>query len=484
MNNNFRNAGWRKRLCWASLMCAALSCQAQTRLPESVAAALRDANIAETSLGALVIPLQGGTPRLAHFDVRPMAPGSTMKLVTTLVALDQLGPTWRWRTQLLSANPVKGSTLRGPLYLRGGGDPNLTWDSLRGMFRSLHAQGVRNIAGDMVLDRSYFQPTRPDLGAAPFDETPNAYYNVIPDALLLGSNIIGLEIDSDSETTQARTTPPLARLSVHIKASLDNSKCEDWDDNWVVSPPQLHTDGSAGLSLSGTYPKNCKTATRLNLIDRNLYIESFIRAFWQELGGRWSGRTIDGVTPPLAQLLVERSSDTLADTVKLINKTSDNAMARSLYLTLGAQYREARNDATWQSAEAAVRSWFTRRAITMDGLILENGSGLSRLERISPRQLAAVLQAGVNSNWFVEFANSLPIVGIDGTMRKRLRDSPSAGRARIKTGTLKDAVAVAGYARDNARQDWIVVAIINDPAAKKGRPALDAIINWVVAETL
>lgn len=471
------------KLLWlAGFLCAAISSHAQSALPESIAAALSQAGIPETSVSALVVPIQGGVPRLAYLEERPMAPASTMKLLTTLVALDELGPAFRWRTQLLTSGAIKGDRLRGPLYLRGGGDPNLTWDGLRAMFRSLRSQGVRRIDADLLLDRAYFQPTRPDLGAAPFDESPEAYYNVIPDALLLNSNLIELALESTATKSTVRTLPPLDRVRIHASLSLDDTPCDDWDDNLSAAPLQMKPGGTANLMLSGAFPRHCKTTIKLNLLDRNLYIERFVRAFWKELGGTWNGKTRDGLTPQDAQLLVERASGTLADAVKLINKSSDNAMARTLYLTLGTQYiQEGRSENSLRNAEAAVRDWFARHGLASEGLILENGSGLSRLERISPRQLAALLQVGAKSNWFAEFASSLPIVAIDGSMRKRLRESPVAGRARIKTGTLKDAVAIAGYVRDVSNQDWIVVAIINDLEAKKGRPALDALINWVAS---
>ena len=179
---------------------------------------------------------------------------------------------------------------------------------------------------------------------------------------------------------------------------------------------------------------------------------------------------------------MERHSETLADLVKPINKASDNLMARTLYLTLGTQLpKEGRLDNTFLNANATIRHWFNKNGIATEGLVMENGSGLSRLERISARQLASLLQLGTRSNWYAEFASSLPIVAIDGAMRKRLRESPAAGRARIKTGTLRDAVAVAGYVRDVRNQDWVVVAFINDPEARKGRPALDALIDWVAS---
>ncbi|MFZ4479965.1 MAG: D-alanyl-D-alanine carboxypeptidase/D-alanyl-D-alanine endopeptidase [Rhodoferax sp.] len=469
------------RMFWLGmLLCAAASSQAQGNLPEDVSAALRAAQIDETSISALVVPVQAGMPRLAHFDQRPMAPASTMKLVTTLVALEELGPVFRWRTQLLSAQPLKGDTLRGPLYLRGGGDPDLNWDGLRAMFRSLRAQGVRKLDGDLILDRSFFQPSRPDIGAPPFDESPDAYYNVIPDALLLNGNLIEFTIDSGQRQSSVRTQPPLDHVRFDAALSLDDSRCEAWDDNWDRPRTTMKADGATTVVLRGAFPRNCKTTTRLNLLERNLYIERFLRAFWKELGGSWKGRASDGLTAPDAHLLVERASATLAQTLRPVNKASDNAMARTLYLTLGTRLAvDGRSDSNLGKAEAAVRNWFARHGIADDGLVMENGSGLSRLERISPRQLGALLQVGARSNWFAEYASSFPIAAIDGAMRKRLQQSPAAARARIKTGTLRDAVSAAGYVRDINNQDWIVVAIVNHPEAKKGRPALDALINWV-----
>ncbi len=469
------------RLWWlAAFCCAAVSSHAQGSLPVEVTAALQAAQIEPTSLSALVMPIQGGVPRLAHLDQRSMAPASTLKLVTTLVALEELGPVFRWHTQLLSQSDIKGSTLRGPLYLRGGGDPNLSWDSLRTLFRSLRSQGVRRLEGDLILDRSFFQPTRPDVGAPAFDESPDSYYNVIPDALLLNGNLIEFTLESDQQQATVRTQPPLDGFHVDASFSLTDSRCEAWDDNWDKPRIERKANGNTVLQLRGAFPRNCRTTTRLSLLDRNLYIERFARAFWKELGGSWRGQARDGLTPTDARLLCEHNSSTMAEAIRTVNKASDVTMARTLYLTLGTLLpTEGRSDNAFQNADTAVKAWFAKRGIADDGLVLENGSGLSRLERISTRQLAALLQVGASSNWYAEYANSLPIVALDGTMRKRLAQSAAAGRARIKTGTLRDAVSAAGYVRDASQRDWIVVAIINHPEASKGRPALDALIHWV-----
>ncbi|MEI8324559.1 MAG: D-alanyl-D-alanine carboxypeptidase/D-alanyl-D-alanine-endopeptidase [Betaproteobacteria bacterium] len=470
-----------------ALLCGlgAIAARAQQPLPEAVQAALRSAQIADSSFSATVLPLAGGNTRLAHRSDEPMAPASTMKLLTTAVALEQLGPTFRWRTELLALGELKGSTLSGPLYLRGGGDPSLSWQRLQLMLRTLRAQGVRHLRGDLVLDRSYFSPERPDLGAAPFDESPDAYYNVIPDALLLHSNLLDLDLRSDARSVHVQLRNPMQGVQVRSQQRLIDADCKDWDDGWVAPALRQDRSGTAHITLLGTFPRGCAVQATTNSLPRNLFIERSVRALWRELGGSWSGRARDGHAPANAKLLVEQSSDTLADAVKLVNKRSDNAMARTLYLTLGARYDKA--DA-WadhaQSARAQVTDWLALHGINADGLVLDNGSGLSRSERLSARQLAQVLQASARSPWYAELATSLPIAGLDGAMRRRLQGTPAALHSRIKTGSLRDTASVAGIVRDASGTDWVVVGMVNDARAKQGRPALDALILWAAGTTV
>ena len=465
-------------LCWASALCA----QAQTELPEAVQAALTQAQLPASALSAMVLPVGAGPARLSRGADQVLAPASTMKLLTTVVALDELGPTFRWRTQLLAQRAVTGSTLRGTLYLRGGGDPNLTWQKLQLMLRALRAQGVRHLRGDILLDRSYFAPERPDLGVAQFDESPDAYYNVVPDALLLSSNLLEMDLRSDASKINVQLRTPLDGVQLHSRQTLIDADCKSWDDGWLT--PELHQDkrGILHVTLLGSFPRNCAISTRSNVLERKLFIEHSLHALWRELGGSWIGSVRDGLTPTDAQLLVEQSSDTLADIVKQVNKRSDNAMARTLFLTLGAEYaRKNLYPNHQEAAQARIRDWLARQGIDHTGLVLDNGSGLSRSERITPQQLALVLQTSAANLWSAELVTSLPIAALDGSMRRRLEDTPAALRSRIKTGSLRDVAAIAGYVRDVNGKDWIIVAIINAPDAKRGRAALDALIVWAAS---
>lgn len=482
MIKNFQKTIYRQLLCLSIFCWTLFSAQAQELIPESVQFALREAGVSSNALAVVVVPLASKDAILSMQANTAMSPASTMKLVTTFIALDELGTTFRWKTQLLSDVEPKNNRLIGPLFLRGGGAPDLSWERVGDMLRSLRNQGVRHIQGNIVVDRSYFQPQRFDMNLPAFDETPDAYYNVIPDALLVQSNLSGFVIESSGSKIKLNFSPPMAQLTIRNRLKLSDLACAEWEKDW--QPPQVKTDHRyrTSVTLMGEFPRNCKAASELNILDRNLYIEHLIRKLWTEMGGRWTGHIVEGVASSSAKILVEKMSDTLADNVKVINKRSDNAMARLLYLTLGAEDKNRAQGATsFQAAQSRLRQWFSKNRIDDAGLIVDNGSGLSRSERITAQQLACMLQIAGKSNWFAEFSASLPIVGVDGTMRKRLVDSPAAARARIKTGTLRDTTAVAGYVRDVFDKTWVVVGMINDPNAAKARPALDALIDWVAS---
>lgn len=480
------------RLGWLLTICliSPASAQTQVKLPTSVEQLLVQAGISPDTLSVSVMNADSGKPLIMQHAERSMSPASTMKLLTTWVALDQLGPNFRWKTSLLSAQKAERGVLQGDLYLRGGGDPNLSWEQLAILLRQLRNLGIRHLDGDLILDRSYFQPARPDLGATPFDDAPNAYYNVIPDALLINGNLITLALDADAEVITARLNTPLADLKIKNRLSFADVPCANWDQVNLLPRIKIQRRQQIELTLHGSFPKNCQTTANINLLDRNRYIESMVRTLWEEIGGHWRGHAKDGVTPADANLLVEHKSASLAEIIRITNKYSDNSMARMLYLTLGAESPNELNDpsipiesAAFTAAKSArrIQSWLAQHQIDERGIVLDNGSGLSRREQISSAQLAQVLAVGWHHLWLPEFASSLPIAALDGTMRKRLKASPAEFRARIKTGTLKNALAIAGYVRDLNQQNWIIVAIINDEKAAQGKAVLDQLISWLAS---
>ena len=470
---------------------------AQAQLPESVSLLLRSANIPEDAMGAIV--LRGNTTVLSHGAERSMQPASTMKLVTTAVGLEQLGPIFRGRTELRTSADVINGVLKGDLILRGGADTDFNADVLTHMLQTLRTQGIVKIKGDLILDRQLFQPARPDIGAPPFDESAEFRYNVIPDALLLNTNLIDIDMSATERQLTLQMQPPLENVTITSDMKLVKGSCAKWEDGW--RPPEYRRDAGGKLQviLHGTFPQNCSKATSINVLDRNDYADRLFRATWKRLGGTITGTVREAAStgvPPTAdpvgtRLLADHVARALPEVLRDINKTSDNTLARTLFLSLGSLQSDgwlgsrpvamAAPEDTATRARQVIREWFQRHNINDQGMLVDNGSGLSRTGRIAPAQMAGVLQAMQYSPWAPEFQSSLPIVALDGTMRKRLLNSPAAARARIKTGTLKNVVAIAGYVPDANNQLCVVVAMINSDLVGNGngRAAVDALIEWV-----
>ena len=470
---------------------------AQAQLPESVSLLLRSANIPEDAMGAIV--LRGNTTVLSHGAERSMQPASTMKLVTTAVGLEQLGPIFRGRTELRTSADVINGVLKGDLILRGGADTDFNADVLAHMLQTLRNQGIVKIKGDLILDRQLFQPARPDIGAPPFDESAEFRYNVIPDALLLNTNLLDINMNSTDRQLSILMQPPLENVSITSDMKLVKGNCARWEDGW--RPPEYRRDAGGKLQviLHGTFPQNCSKATSINVLDRNDYADRLFRATWKRLGGTITGTVREAPLtglPPTAEpvgtrLLADHVARALPEVLRDINKTSDNTLARTLFLSLGSLQSDgwlgsrpvamATPEDTATRARLVIQEWFQRHHIDTQGMLVDNGSGLSRTGRIAPAQMAGVLQAMQQSPWAPEFQSSLPIVALDGTMRKRLLNSPAAARARIKTGTLKNVVAIAGYVPDANNQQCVVVAMINSDLVGNGngRAAVDALIEWV-----
>jgi D-alanyl-D-alanine carboxypeptidase/D-alanyl-D-alanine-endopeptidase (penicillin-binding protein 4) len=468
-----------RRSCLFILLAGACLC-AFAALPESVVRMLRAADIPEEAMGVLVVRAVSGKVVLAHQPDRSFQPASTLKLLTAMAALERLGPAWRARSELVASGTVADGVLQGDLVLRGGADPDLDWVAFRRLLAAARNQGIREIAGDFLLDGSLFQPVRTDEGLPPFDEAPEFAYNTIPDAVFLDGYLMALEIDSDAARVAATPVTPLEGVSIEPAMKLVDRACDSWEDVWKLPTVERAANGAIRIRLQGEFPRGCHVSTGISVLDRVEFADRLFRALWRELGGTFRGTTKFSPAPGGARI-ASHSSRSLAEITRDINKRSDNPVARIVYLVLGTLDSGPAGGDTSVRAEREVRSWMREKGIDDAGLVLENGSGLSRKERIRPDQLAKILAAARASPWAPEFTAALPIVGHDGGMRKRLKASPALGKARIKTGTLRDTSAVAGYLENAAGESLIAVAVINHPKATPGvaRPILDALLDSV-----
>jgi serine-type D-Ala-D-Ala carboxypeptidase/endopeptidase (penicillin-binding protein 4) len=472
----------------AGFLASPLACaQTAAPLPANVVKLLQESNIPIEAVGVAAMRVADGVIVLSHNPDKSLAPASTLKVLTSIVGLEKLGPAYRARTELRSEAKVTQGVLNGDLVLRGFGSPDFDWQALQKMVTALHHKGINEIRGNLVIDRQWFQPARTDVGVPPFDESPEAQYNMIPDALSLNTNLVNADITSDATTVRVNFSPKLDRVSIVSFLTLVDRDCAKWEDGWKTPVYSLDEDGSIRIELVGEFPKNCSRSEGLNVLDRTQFADRMFRALWQNAGGVFRGSTIeksDAPAPAAATngtLLAAHESRTLAELVRDINKNSDNPMTRLLFLTLGATAKNNVGAQTSAKADAEIRAWLKSYNINDAELVLENGSGLSRAERIRPSQLVQILSVASRSKWAPEFMASLPIAAVDGGMRNRLRTSRAAEVARLKTGSLKNVAAIAGYVPDASNQLVAISVMINHDNAKGpvARPILDAIVDWV-----
>jgi D-alanyl-D-alanine carboxypeptidase/D-alanyl-D-alanine-endopeptidase (penicillin-binding protein 4) len=446
-------------------------------LPAAFADALARAGLAPDAVVAIVQQVGPADrdlrPRLIWQPDRPMNPASLMKLLTTYASLELLGPAWTWRTPVWLHGTVRDGVLDGNLVIKGSGDPKLVVERLWLMLRRVQQLGVREIRGDIVLDRSAFSV--PPRSAGDFDGEALRPYNVLADALMLNFKSTVFTVTPEPERGVARlaTDLPLAGVRVDGSVPLVGGVCADWrtalradfnDPGWV--------------RFGGNYAASCGERTwAVAYGEPNRYNELALAGLWRDIGGRLTGQVRDGIAPATPPSF-ESTSPPLAELVRDINKFSNNVMAQQLFLTLGLTQRD---DGSPEAAREVLRQWTTDRlgARAVAGLVIDNGSGLSRDARLSARLLAQLLATAWASPVMPELMSSLPVSGVDGTLQ---RPRATLVHAHLKTGSLRDVAGVAGYVLANSGQRYVVVTIVNDPNAQFARPAFDALLQWTAAD--
>jgi D-alanyl-D-alanine carboxypeptidase/D-alanyl-D-alanine-endopeptidase (penicillin-binding protein 4) len=487
-------------------LCSLPGLTAAQSLPPAVEAALLRANLPRDAVTLLVVDAEGRqAPRLSHRASVQMNPASVMKLVTTYAALDLLGPAYSWRTPVYLEGAVRDGTLYGNLYIRGLGDPKLVSERLWLLLRRVQGLGVRQIAGDIVLDRSAFDVSEVDPGS--FDGEPLRPYNAAPDALLLNFKSVSMTFvpDRGIRTAQVHFEPTLAGVDMQASVPLSNGECGDYR-------AALKADfaNPARIRFAGTYPASCAEKTwSVAYVEPKTFGLRAIEGLWREMGGQLGGKVREGRVPSLAngngnaagpdllpEPVFELTSAPLAEIIRDINKYSNNVMAQQLFLTLSLAapapspalspapngQRPAAGGtprATDEASRAVLRRWWLERIGPEDVPVLDNGSGLSRRTLITAQGLGRMLQTAYRSPLMPDLMASLPLNGVDGTLRNR---RTLAGSAHLKTGSLRDVTALAGYVHGASGKRYVLVAIANHPSAEAARPVFDALLEWTMRD--
>jgi D-alanyl-D-alanine carboxypeptidase/D-alanyl-D-alanine-endopeptidase (penicillin-binding protein 4) len=447
-----------------------------TSLPRPVGRAFLDAGVPLNAVSIAVQEVGASRPLFTLDPERAMSAASVMKLVTTFAALELLGRDYRWKTEAYLGGSLDSGTLNGDLILKGHGDPKITIEQWQAFMTALRAKGLSTINGDLVVDRSAFRLAPQDV--AVFDGEPLKPYNVAPDALLVNFKSVRLVFapNAKNDGVEVRAEPPLPQLTLATVPYLSEGGCDDW--RTALHAAFVDRGGSARATFAGRYPASCAERDwYLALLDPQSYIHGMFTTYFHEAGGHFAGGVRDGRAPAGAAPFAVLESPPLYDIVRDVNKLSNNVMARQLFLTL-ATTAYPPGVTTAQAAET-VKQWLSRRGLRMPGLVIENGSGLSRRERVSAGSLARLLAAADASPVREEFASSLAVAAIDGTVQRRFRNGTVAGQALLKTGSLEGVRALAGYVIDAEGRRWIIVALINHPHAARGLSALDFLVQWV-----
>ena len=444
-------------------------------LPPPVQAALADAGIPRDAVGIVVYDTARKKSVLTHNASRAFNPASTMKLLTTFAGLELLGPNFSWRTEAYITGEVENGVLSGDLIIKGYGDPSLTLEKFWLLLHKLRLAGLRDIRGNLVLDTQYF--SLPAHDPAEFDDKPERAYNVGPQSLLINYKAIEFQISADQKNAFVRADPPLSELKIVNNLTVATGECsQNWRDAIEVG---THNDLKfKTVEFTGSYSPQCGTRSiYLGLFDNTRYVFGVFKKLWEESGGKFAGTVRLGAVPAGSKPLAAQASQPLSEVIRDINKFSNNVMARQLFLTISSEL--SGEPGSTQNAATIVKQWLITRGLYFDTLVLENGAGLSRKERITPMDLSELLLAAYKSPLMPEFIASLPLLSVDGTMQKRLKGQDISGQAHIKTGSLDQVRAIAGYVQDRRGRLIIVVFLINHNRAAESQGAQDKLLRWV-----
>jgi D-alanyl-D-alanine carboxypeptidase/D-alanyl-D-alanine-endopeptidase (penicillin-binding protein 4) len=462
----------------ALMGCAsAVAWAAGTGTPASVAQAMAAQRLPPSAVSFVVVDPDSGRILLAQNPDTPRSPASTIKTVTTFAALDLLGPAYTWHTRAAIRGVLDAGTLDGDLILQGGGDPYMTLERWWSFAHALRARGLKTIHGDIVIDNTAF--SLPPADAAAFDGRPNRAYNVLPDALMVNFQSIDFRVvpDAASERVEIDATPAPPNLRIENNVRFVAGRCSGASARMDFEVVSVQWDR---VVFSGALSGRCaeREFARVLLQPTSYAFGTFVE-LWRELGGEFSGKLRVEAAPTDAREFLDFDSLSLGEVVRLTNKFSNNLMARHLLLTLGEEHLG--RPATIEKGVAAIADWGRQRGLDLQGVDIDNGSGLSRSTHISVLQMAKVLSAAFHSRYAPEFLASLPLAGVDGTLRSRMKATP-AGNVRLKTGHLDGVSGNAGFVTTAAGKTYVLVSLINHPRADfgGGEPVHAALVTWIL----
>ncbi len=470
------------------------------------------------------------TPLISHNPNISRTPASTMKLIPSFIALDTLGADFVWFTRVYHTGLIIGDQLHGDLVIQGSGDPKMTHARLEQLLYRVQKSGIRHINGNIIIDSSIFKNVSKD--SADFDNAPLRPYNASPDGFLVNFSSLGIyTYPSDNGQASLKYIPQLASYQLPTSINTRTGSCSQASSSLA---PQWQKDQ---LLFNTSLPDSCgEHIFYINYPDAKDFAARVIAQKWQALGNTLTGQVLSQEEPyvsynrhsvntharskrssigwlslPLAPLpIVSYPSYNLTQQIYDINHFSNNVMTEQVALSIGSYVSHSANNSTvnnatdtpinkprltslyqfdqpkhtdYSQALQQINQWWQDN-LTTTPPYLTNGSGLCRDCTVTAANLNELLTYAYSHPSFDAYVHSLGVAGVSGTIvshSERLPTSAAIGRAWIKTGTLSNVAAMAGYVKGQSGQDYIVVGLINTEDTLNpyiARPVLDAVLDW------
>lgn len=445
-------------------------------LAERLRDVLDDPALARAQVGLLVEIAETGEVLFELEGEKRFPPASNTKIVTAAVALDVLGPRYRWTTSLVADGVIADGILAGDLWIIGGGDPSVTRDDLRNWADVLAEAGIRRIRGDVIGDGRVFPEPRWGSGWL-WDDLFGGWGTGVTGLQLSPASVRASVIPGASAGAPARLEPrdpgPALGVVNRVRTGAPGSEIRLW---WV--PSAL----SGPAELWGWIPAGSQSVPLdLAPVDPTMHLLMVFRSSLEDRGIRVEGdvrRPAETEAPPSPGWSAEIHSEPLSTALARMMKESDNQAAEAFLRTVGRQWN---GFGTPEAGLEAVAETLARWGIAPGAYHLTDGSGLSRRNQISPAALVRILRAMWRHPHQAAFRSALPVAGVDGTLRPRMLGTPAAGNVRAKTGSLFSVRALSGYLTDGDGETLIFSLLVNgfDAPEEVAKALEDLIIEQI-----
>lgn len=401
---------------------------------------LADQRLDPARAGVLVKSLASGEELYARDADKIYTPASNAKLLTSAAAVETLGLDHRFTTEVLHTGRVAGRALVGDLYLKGTGDPTMLAADYDALAEKVADAGVKTVTGRLIADDTWFDDVRLGTDWA-WDDEP-WYYAAQISALTAspdtdydpGTVIVSVAPgDGQGKPVKVSMTPETDYLKIVNKAVTGSTT--------DVLIERRH--GTNTVEITGTVSDTYREWVTVD--DPTGYAASLLRASLARHGVKVLGPTQRGATPDNARSLAKRESMPLRELLVPFMKLSNNMHAEILVKTMG---RKVSGQGTWSAGLAVVEDFAKAHGVTT--VRMRDGSGLSRVDGVTPEGIVTLLTALRDKPWFEEWYASLPVAGdadrmVGGTLRSRMRGTPAEGNVRAKTGSLTGVTSLSGY---------------------------------------